>query len=465
MRASRSRLLLVLIGIEVVLFYYLRYDEFQEAIHRVDSPIVVSWSELHSSNLVPQIDPVPEQTATMIDQADLQDPVEQEELEPDNSTKWLGESLEVPFKRLDLDQDVAHTKIGNHFPSGHRPGQKYFFYQPSGGWGNQRLILRWAMLVANAMNRTLAVAPIAAHSDIWHRYNLWQKDEVVPADKILDVRALNEACNRGVVFLDDVPLRVVEQVRNQTSLSVKVHVKGHYVNTATRKKLLIYKESEIRETWSLIDQDIVFWDKMSMWMCCVTDFSPDQVWYGRHIMFNDDFKLMARRLMNSLSPYNAVHVRRGDMTISKDRRTSEVYFKAHKLSRFDMTLPLYVATNEKDKTWFSSLTLKGRFQRLVFWDEIDLQQVDAMLQGFPKVFQADVVGFLESLICGNAVRWEGSKKSTFSAAISAIRVASPLREVDWAFQPKPSVRKAIRTTTQGPDEEFLVALLKEPADT
>lgn len=34
-------------------------------------------------------------------------------------------------------------------------GMKYFVYQPSGGWGNQRLILRWAMVAANAMERTL----------------------------------------------------------------------------------------------------------------------------------------------------------------------------------------------------------------------------------------------------------------------------------------------------------------------
>jgi len=34
---------------------------------------------------------------------------------------------------------------------------KYFVYQPSGGWGNQRLILRWAMSAANAMDRTLVI--------------------------------------------------------------------------------------------------------------------------------------------------------------------------------------------------------------------------------------------------------------------------------------------------------------------
>ena len=40
------------------------------------------------------------------------------------------------------------------------PG-RFFVYQPTGGWGNQRMILASAIVVANAMNRTLVLPMIA----------------------------------------------------------------------------------------------------------------------------------------------------------------------------------------------------------------------------------------------------------------------------------------------------------------
>ena len=341
-------------------------------------------------------------------------------------------------------QILASSPKKGYFPETYEPGKKYFFYQPSGGWGNQRYILRWAILAANAMNRTLAVAPLAPHSDIWTGYNQWKKEHLLPANKVLDVRALTEAVNQGVVFLDDIPSRVIQRAMDESSLSVKIHVKGHYVDrTATKKKWLIYKESYIRDTWGNDLEDIIFWDKMSMWICCATDFGPDQVWYGRHIMFNRKFKLFVKKLTENIIPYNAIHVRRGDMTISKDRKTADIYFKVHHLEKFDLDLPLYVATNEPDRVWFEPLKSLDRFKKLVFWSDLDQNSLQTFLKDFPTSMKGDVSGFIDQLICGNAVKWEGSQKSTFSDAITTIRAAPQLREIDWSFPLKPSIRKGL----------------------
>ncbi|KAH9251392.1 hypothetical protein BASA81_010803 [Batrachochytrium salamandrivorans] len=320
------------------------------------------------------------------------------------------------------------------------PHKRYFFYQPSGGWGNQRFILRWAILAANAMNRTLAVCPMAPHSDIWHGYNAWEKQDMVPADQLLDVRALNEVVNRGVVFLDDIPLRIVNRIQNETTLQVEVFVKGHYVNRfSANKRLLVYNETDIARDWLDHTAQVVFWDKMSMWQCCTADFGGDTIWLGKHIMFNTMLKqlvLNTTRKTFGVLGYNAVHIRRGDMTITSDRKSAEVYYKKHRLHLFDSTLPLYVATNERNASWFDYL--HGKFPKLKFWKDLELDR--QVLQTFPPKMQGDVAGFIDMLVCGNAIKWEGSLKSTFSAAIGSIRLSPQLRELEWEFPIKPSLR-------------------------
>ena len=45
--------------------------------------------------------------------------------------------------------------------------------------------------------------------------------------------------------------------------------------------------------------------------------------------------------------------------------------------------------------------------------------------------KGDVIGFIEQLICGNAVKWEGSDGSTFSMFIKGLRKHRVLTELDW----------------------------------
>jgi hypothetical protein len=179
-------------------------------------------------------------------------------------------------------------------------------------------------------------------------------------------------------------------------------------------------------------------------------------------MFNSRLKAVARQLTAPLNIYSAwrvrlraplradahpagladaVHVRRGDHS-STDRRTAERYYKVHSMSDFDKKLPLYVATDETYYGWFRYFRKRGRFRRLVFWKDLDREVITKLLQDFPVAMHGDVLGFVEQLICGNAVQWEGSHKSTFSAGISTIRLVPALRELAWSYPLKPSMRKA-----------------------
>ena len=103
-------------------------------------------------------------------------------------------------------------------------------------------------------------------------------------------------------------------------------------------------------------------------------------------------------------------------------------------AQMNKSLPIYVATDEKDKDWFAYLREQG--YTLLFWKDIlsdpaREQHVLDATNDFPVDMRGDVIGFLEQIICARAVIWTGSDGSTFSWAIGAMRRYAPLRVVDW----------------------------------
>lgn len=148
--------------------------------------------------------------------------------------------------------------------------------------------------------------------------------------------------------------------------------------------------------------------------------------------------------------YNAVHVRRSDH-VSRDRKSAEQYYKFHDLASFNKTFPLYVATDERKLKWFNYFKRfpKKRFRSLIFWKDLDKEILHTVLPAYPESMHSDVLGFVEQLICGNAIQWEGSYKSTFSAAIATIRTVPALRLLNYSFPPRPSQRKAGEATAVG----------------
>ncbi|KAH9253539.1 hypothetical protein BASA81_008586 [Batrachochytrium salamandrivorans] len=338
------------------------------------------------------------------------------------------------------------------------PSKRYFFYQPSGGFGNQRYIIRWAIVAANALNRTLVVSPLAPHSNMWHGYNEWSKQDLVPANLVLDEFVLAQAVTRGVQFIDDLPMRVVAKLANTSApMSIRVHVKGKWVDRRTKTKLLVYREADIRSMFlHTHNESVLFWDKMSMWGCCMTDSGRDLAWYGRHIVFSRALKLLARQLMPVLQ-YNAVHIRRGDMT-SRDRATAQLYYKNYRLDKFSTKLPLYIASNEQDREWFQYL--EEKFPKVVYFSDLlaNHPKLVAVLDSFPSKMRNDVAGFIEILICGNAKHWQGSRRSTFSAAMRSVRTNKAARELEYKFDVKPSLVSSTKrdnnnTVVQDAEEE------------
>lgn len=308
---------------------------------------------------------------------------------------------------------------------------KYFVFQPSGGWGNQRMLLRWAMRAANAMDRILIVPMVAPHNKMWQGYDRLNASDMVAVDRVLDLDALEAGTVRGIRVwrghLRDLPKALPGTWK--TNLGLR----------PTTKWL---KENAIRAKWRNLDERVVFWQKASMWECCGGGelMTP-------YIMFNDEFKHISLELAkilfnkdngddgdNVFGKYNAVHVRRGGGHTRIDRRSAEHYYDMKLIpNKLLLEMPLYVATDEKNKTWFEHWKTKG--YRLSFWADIvkaDTQGLSRkFINSYPRSMRNDVIGFIEQLICARANKWTGSDGSTFSFSIGGMRLFKSLVDLDW----------------------------------
>lgn len=292
-------------------------------------------------------------------------------------------------------------------------GPKFFTYNPSGGYGNQRYQIRWAIIAANAMNRTLILPAISPHSSMWYGYNKWRGEDLVPASQVLDMRALSRVVKRGVLTHNDTLSSLREYyLKNLSFWEYEKKYEGYWSYGKIEK---LFLDSKV---------DVLVWKKHSIWTCCGA-VAKWKEFYARHIFFNQHLKMLSKTLIESVLPagvreYNAVHVRRGDHTMH-DRKSPSEYFKHHSLHLYERALPIYVATDEPDRKWFSLWERRKQYRRyfskLIFWSDLPQNLIRLELKNYPKAMHRDILGFLEILISSRAKRWEGSDKSTFSMAI------------------------------------------------
>lgn len=334
---------------------------------------------------------------------------------------------------------------------------KYFVYQPSGGWGNQRLILRWAMRAANAMDRILILPKIAPHSMMWQGYDNLTSEETVRAGLVLDLDAMALGVNRGVREYRG----HLRQLKKLLPGSWRVWTKPQTrVNAEGRTVVAWMTENAMRAHWRRRTERVVFWNKGSMWMCCAGGEKMTA-----YIMFTRKLKraalLLAERLFRGES-YNAIHVRRAQGHTRIDRRTARHYIDYHMLpAGMNASTPVYVATDEKNREWFADIA--ELYPNTLFWEDLmkhspgNREIVEAALADFPERMRGDVVGFLEQLICANAERWTGSDGSTFTMSIAGMRRYATLRKVDWKAEIERNPRlKRIYGSGGSGDEEVVV---------
>ena len=142
-------------------------------------------------------------------------------------------------------------------------------------------------------------------------------------------------------------------------------------------------------------------------------------WYHLLPVENEEQKaLIKRKLKNGLKlkskydfkpfkdPYNAIHVRSGDFKFTRTTSTETLFNNLRTLvdKYITPTKPLYIATDEKDRSKFECLNGYNCFY----------------LEDFRDVDQVAAIA-MDTLACTNAEEFYGSRYSTFTDYINILR--------------------------------------------
>jgi len=128
----------------------------------------------------------------------------------------------------------------------------------------------------------------------------------------------------------------------------------------------------------------------------------------KSICYKQEYYGMSCRIQNILGNYNSIHIRRNDFTLVRkdfvDNQTENL--KSVLLEKISNKIPLYIATDEKDKSFFNFL----RSDYKIFF-----------LEDF---FQNLCLGkslLIDQITCVNSEIFLGSRLSTFSDYINIMR--------------------------------------------
>jgi hypothetical protein len=208
------------------------------------------------------------------------------------------------------NQHLTWEDVPKRFKLEYQPkGKRYFVYQPTGGWGNQRMIIRFAVMIANATNRTLVIGPTGPHTSLYYNFNKLPATDLVNLGRILDLELLDSVVKRGIVVHNDTMASLQDVYMKDLKWKIYNHKRFVIVNGKSKRNS--YSKAAVKSKFGTSayykKYDVIFWEKGSMWMCCSYSHELDP-----YVAHNDHLKAVARLLMRNFTDYNAIHVRRGD---------------------------------------------------------------------------------------------------------------------------------------------------------
>ena len=336
-------------------------------------------------------------------------------------------------------------------------GLKYLSYQPPGnGWNNQRVALENAIVMAKLLNRTLVVHPMAPHDKGalfkagahpgYVAYNHLKQSDLVPLSIFLNLKLLSQ-----LVPVQEVVTSHHQFYRDFGQLSWRniCHSMGYgywmdqQPNTAEEITMFKRQHFHASNAWKKKcpkeQRQQQMQDSTGAIVEYVSDYfdDPSEMLYfeqgtlfGIHIRFvrRDDAIAAQKWILNHLhygpsvhtavdvmtkrigAHFNAIHVRRTDHPARKF--PVDYWIRSLPSANCSADIPLYVATDEKDKSYFDPFKEQG--YKLVFASDFpDVLQ----FHDVPPDAIEDVTGVHEQLLCEKADKFVATPGSTFSILI------------------------------------------------
>uniref|UniRef100_A0A7S2RY20 GDP-fucose protein O-fucosyltransferase 2 n=1 Tax=Mucochytrium quahogii TaxID=96639 RepID=A0A7S2RY20_9STRA len=355
-----------------------------------------------------------------------------------------SEAADQYYRRIEFSEtpDLVHpqlkdTLVESFFTKGHwfRPGTKYFVYQPSGGMSNQRIILREAFLAAKALNRTLVVPPVGAHTSMFYNYNGLDYLRTIDPFDVFDKKRLETGVS--VLGLSNCILRrFVETNENkygQSWLRVERDRKGSFKQLTTESLISDFGD---------VKQDVIFFAKYSMWKGFRFKVSEYDI-ADRYILLHPEMRRVARIASEKLfdnQKFSAVHIRFEDRNV---QYLTDVLGPAtsfvRRLIKYQVLADssnLYVATQPSKigNAYFNAFTKAG-FNLTYSNSLLEVPEVVQFMKRFASTdIYISALGLVEQLVCARGNFFLGTGFSTFSWFIRMKR-NSPLLFYDESLVP------------------------------
>lgn len=128
------------------------------------------------------------------------------------------------------------------------------------------------------------------------------------------------------------------------------------------------------------------------------------------LLYDQRFAEISDRVYNTIGPYNSIHVRRNDFLEDRSEHLSDVSTSSKFCSVIKYLLkddnPIYIATDEKDLSFFDELK---KYKSLYFFKD------------FYESYGDLEDSIIEQLVCVNSEIFHGTYKSTYSKRINILR--------------------------------------------
>lgn len=297
---------------------------------------------------------------------------------------------------------------------------KFFTYESINGWNNQLLNLFYAIDISRQLGRTLIVPPFR-----WPRR---RGEAAVSVGRLLDLGALSRLL--PVVAEDE--HGSVAKALEAAGARVQ-HVPGE--GQPHRKKgMPRWKRDEWVAQQRSEGAAVLRVSCCLMWSWLLPDEVARELYAA--VVYHPSLVSAAAAAAAPLgASFGALHVRRGDKT-HVDAAYRDVFGKmspgyflklmadepAFGAGALPPGSPLFVATDELDRSWFAPLAAAGH--RLHFVDDLDQAALLTALSAFPQPLWADVLAILEQLVCLRASAFVGTLPSTLSGHVVNARAVT-----------------------------------------
>lgn len=292
-----------------------------------------------------------------------------------------------------------------------QPNEKYFAYSPSGGMGNQLIELINACVIANKLNRILAVPMLGSHTSLYTAYERLPENGRFPMDRILDFPHLTQVCN-----LLPLNISVVDFVANVGDVFEIFHVETPHWHVHTL----------VREVQPHNASKLVYFHGAGMYGKWMNDLVFNHT--IQFVRFSPYLRLRAVEIATRAfhqGKFNAMHIRLGDYSrrwpSSTAARARYIAAIPEKYALWNRSLPLYVATDEPDdEKIFGPLKMQQKYKVMMIRN-LPQDLLKDFAEIFPEKFRLDMLGILDQLVCSQAEDFIPIAWSSFSQGIVKIR--------------------------------------------